>query len=50
MSKLPTGPGYLDIDTLETGYHTHLMLMLDSKSWLHSKVLVIKRFFESRSV
>ena len=50
MSKLPTGPGYLDANTLEKGYHAHLMLMLDSSNWLQSKVPIIKRFFGIDSV
>ena len=43
--KLPTGPAYLDMDTLEAGYKAHLMIMHDSSSWLHSGLLVVKRFF-----
>jgi hypothetical protein len=42
--KLPSGPGYLDINTLEEGYHAHLMIMHDSRSWLRSGLVVIKRF------
>ncbi|KAI1160486.1 hypothetical protein F5B18DRAFT_654618 [Nemania serpens] len=44
---LPTGPGYLDVDELEAGYHAHLMIMSDSSSWLQSGVVLIKRIFEN---
>lgn len=43
------GPGFLDTNALEKGYHAHLMLMLDSTSWLQSKIPVIKRFFAKDS-
>ena len=45
-SKLPTGPGYLNVDDLEVGYHAHLMVMHDSGSWLYSGFRVVKRFFK----
>lgn len=41
---LPVGPGYLDLDALESGYHAHLMIMHDSTSWLQSGMTAIKRF------
>ncbi|KAI1121062.1 hypothetical protein F5Y10DRAFT_257091 [Nemania abortiva] len=44
---LPTGPGYLDVDELEAGYHAHLMIMSDSSSWLQSGLVLIKRIFEN---
>ena len=50
MSKLPTGPAYLDANTLEKGYHAHMMLMLDSTNWLQSNVRYIKRFLGDHSV
>ena len=43
-SQLPSGPEFLDLDTLDNGFHAHLMVMHDSDSWLHSSVAV-KRFF-----
>ncbi|KAK4659994.1 hypothetical protein QC762_0014400 [Podospora pseudocomata] len=41
---LPVGPGYLDLDALESGYHAHLMIMHDSTSWLQSGMTAIKGF------
>ncbi|XDG06999.1 hypothetical protein ABKA04_006614 [Annulohypoxylon sp. FPYF3050] len=47
MPKLPTGPGYLDVDELEKGYNAHLMIMHDSSSWVHSGINLIKRFLKA---
>ena len=47
--KLPTGPAYLDMDTLEAGYEAHLMIMHDSSSWLRSGLLLVKRLFNGDS-
>ncbi|KAK4182266.1 hypothetical protein QBC35DRAFT_457468 [Podospora australis] len=41
---LPSGPGYLDLDSLEKGYRAHLMAMDSSASWLHTSVVGVKRF------
>jgi len=43
-SRRPSGPGFLDLETLDKGFHAHLMVMHDSDSWLHSSVLAVKRF------
>jgi len=41
---LPSGPGFLDLETLNHGYHEHLIAMHESDSWVHSSVLAVKRF------
>ncbi|CAJ2508322.1 Uu.00g133480.m01.CDS01 [Anthostomella pinea] len=46
---LPNGPGYLDMDELEKGYHAHLMVMDDSSSWLYSSLSLFKRIFKPDS-
>jgi len=43
--KLSAGPGYLNVNDLEVGYHAHLMIMHDSCSWHRSGFHVVKRFF-----
>ncbi|KAI1128590.1 hypothetical protein F5Y10DRAFT_240114 [Nemania abortiva] len=42
---LPTGPEYLDFESLEKGYHTQIITMHGSDSWLHPSLPAIKRFF-----
>lgn len=48
--QLPSGPGYLEVDSLEKGYHAHLLVMHDSSSWLQSGMLNVKRFFQASTV
>ncbi|KAI0878809.1 hypothetical protein GGS24DRAFT_442147 [Hypoxylon argillaceum] len=47
---LPTGPGYLNLDQLEEGYHAHLVIMEDSSSWVQSGMGLIKRIFGAESI
>ncbi|KAI9046411.1 hypothetical protein LZ554_009586 [Drepanopeziza brunnea f. sp. 'monogermtubi'] len=41
---LPSGPGFLDLETLNYGYHEHLIAMHESHSWVHASILAAKRF------
>ncbi|KAI0439380.1 hypothetical protein F4803DRAFT_531544 [Xylaria telfairii] len=42
---LPAGPRYLDLDTLNKGYHAPLMAVHDADSWIQSSILSFKRYF-----
>ncbi|TAQ88973.1 hypothetical protein B7494_g2714 [Chlorociboria aeruginascens] len=48
--QLPSGPGYLDIDALDAGYHAHLIIMHDSSSWLQPGFTTVKCFFNAGAV
>ncbi len=41
-NQLPSGPGFLDLETLNYGYHEHLIAMHGSDSWVHSSILAVK--------
>ena len=45
-NQLPTGPEYLDLESLEKGHNGHIVMMHGSDSWLHSSLSSVKRFFD----